>query len=481
MEHDDDFPETREIAMTNRTLAAVLDATEDAMVMYDASGRVVFANGKFETLCGRSGAELRGTPSKVLAHTLGERFRTPRVADFEAGFVVGDTGNLVEDRQAAEGAGLFYRFTVSVRGREEDEPGRLEIYRNVSRDIEVQRMRAEVVRLRGKLERTHSFGEMVGGSRRMREVYALIRQAASRDVTVLLRGETGTGKELVAGSFHANSARRDGPFLAISCAAIPEGLVDSELFGHRKGAFTGAAEDRRGAFERARGGTLFLNEIGDMRPTTQVKLLRVLRDLEFQRVGGTRLRQADVRVIAATNRNLEEAVQKGEFRHDLFHRLSVFPVTVPPLRERREDIPLLADHFLKRLARRAGKSIEGLSTAAMQLLLQYGWPGNVRELKNVMQRAVRLEASEVLQADSLPRRLTLTDAGSDAASYGYKREIRALTAMEREAISEALEISGNNIAAASRGLGINRATLYRKMKKYDLRPRRRAGRGVPGP
>ena len=465
--------QSRETATANRTLEAVLDATEDAMVMYDGSGRVVFANRTFERLCGHSRADLRGMPPRRLAATLGKRFRKPRATDVEAGFVVGGTRSLVEDiRRRDKGQGLFYRFTAAVNGGEKGETGRLEVYRNVSMDIEVQKMRAEVVRLRGKLEKTHSFGEMVGGSRKMREVYASIRHGASSDATVLVRGETGTGKELVAKSFHANSARKAGPFLAVQCAALPEGLAESKLFGHRKGAFTGAVADRRGAFEQARGGTLFLDEIGDMRPGTQVKLLRVLRDLEFRRVGGTRLRRADVRIIAATNRDLEQAVLEGEFRRDLFHRLSVYPVHVPPLRERREDIPLLADHFLKKHARHVGRSIAGVSTAALQLLLQYDWPGNVRELANIMQRAVLLEASDVLQAGSLPRQLTFAVETGRASARRGGRVIRTLAALEREAVAEAMDISGHNIAAASRGLGINRATLYRKLEKYGLRRRK---------
>lgn len=460
---------SREISSSNRTLKAVLDATEDAMVMYEASGRVAFANRRFEELCGLGEADLRGMPPEALAAKLDERFRRPRAADVDMGFAVAAGSDLVEKvRPPGGGLGLFYRFMASVKGKR-GETGRLEVYRDVSKDIEVRRMRAEVVRLRGELQTTHSFGEIVGGSQGIREVYGLIRQAASSDVTVLVRGETGTGKELVAKSFHANSARGDGPFLAVDCVAIPDGLIESELFGHRKGSFTGATESKLGAFERARGGTLFLDEVGDMPPDAQMKLLRVLQELEFRRVGGTRLRKADVRVIAATNRDLEEAVRTGAFRRDLFYRLSVFPVTVPPLRDRREDIPLLADHFLKEQARHAGKPIAGLSVAAMQLLLHYDWPGNVRELANVMARAVLLERTDVLHADSLPQRLSPAAETRAAAADGDRPGIRTLAAVERQALATALDISGDNITAAARGLGISRATLYRKLKKYGLR------------
>ena len=459
---------SREIAASNKTLEAVLDSTEDAMVMFDVSGRVAFANSTFERLSGLRERELTAMPSRAVAGKLRERFREPSVADVEAGFVATGTSGLVEEvAPEGGGLGLFYRSTMTVTEGTE-KIGRLEVYRNVSKDIEVQRMKAEVMRLRGELEKTQSFGEMVGGSRRMREVYGLIRQAAASDVTVLIRGETGTGKELVARSFHENSARVEGPFLAINCATIPEGLIESELFGHRKGSFTGATAERRGAFERARDGTLFLDEIADMRPDLQAKLLRVLQEREFQRVGGTRLRKANVRVIAATNRNLEQAVGEGGFRQDLFYRLSAFPVTIPPLRERREDIPLLARHFLKRRARRAGTEIGGISTAAMRLLLQYDWPGNVRELSNAIRRAVLLETTDVIQAGSLPRRLTAAVERGDA-DRRRPPGLRTLAAVERETLVDALEVSEGNISTAARGLGVSRATLYRKLRKHGLR------------
>ena len=460
---------TREIAASKRTLEAVLDATDDAMVMFDPAGRVVFGNRGFEKLCGLEGGNLVGMRSGVVAEKLEERFREPEASDVEAGFMVGGDSSLVEEVNPEKDAlALFYRSSAVVKDVAGTALGSLEVYRNVSKDIEVQRMKAEVMRLRGELKKTHSFGDMVGGSRRMREVYGLIRQAAATDVTVLVRGETGTGKELVAKAFHENGERRDGPFVAINCAAIPGELVESELFGHEKGAFTGATARRRGAFERASGGTLFLDEIGDMRPDLQIKLVRVLQEREFNRVGGGETIVADVRVIAATNRDLETSVKEGTFRQDLFYRLSVFPVTMPALRERREDIPLLAGHFLSREAAREGKSIDGLSTAAVRLLIQYDWPGNVRELANAIQRAVVLETADVLQAESLPRRLaTAGDGGSDVEAG--EGGIRTLASIEREALASALEHTGNNVAAAARGLGIDRSTLYRKLKRHGLR------------
>ena len=461
---------SEEIAASNRTLEAVLDATEDAMVMLDESGRLVLANRRFEQISGLAEEEMTAMPSKMLASKLQQWFRKPDAGDVQAGLRGDGTGGLVERTGPKELRGLFHRSKSAVRGAGGDIVGRLEVFRDLSKDIEVQRMKGEVMRLRGELETTHSFGEMVGGSRGMRELYGLIRQAAASDVTVLIRGETGTGKELVAKSFHAHGPRRGGPFLAVNCAAIPEGLIESELFGHREGSFTGASAHRRGAFERAAGGTLFLDEIGDMQPALQAKLLRVLQEREFQRVGGSRIRKADVRVLAATNRDLERDVEAGEFRQDLFHRLSVFPVTIPPLRDRREDIPMLASHFLKVHAREAGKEIDGVSTAAMRLLLQYDWPGNVRELTNVLERAVLLETSEVVQAGSLPRRLCET---VDVVTVGGppESEPRSWAEIERQALVDALEAAGYNISEAARLLEINRSTLYRKLRKHGLNPR----------
>lgn len=325
-------------------------------------------------------------------------------------------------------------------------------------------MKVEVLGLRAEFETTCSFDGIVGDSPGMREVYALMEQAVDSDITVLIRGETGTGKELVAKSFHFSGPRKTGPFMAINCSAIPETLIESELFGHERGAFTGATRQKIGLFEYAKGGTVFLDEIGDMPLTLQSKLLRVLQEREILRIGGTAFVQVgDVRVIAATNMNLEAAVKAGAFREDLFYRLAVFPVVIPPLRERREDIPLLVDHFLKKHAERLGKTVGGFSGAALHAVLQYDWPGNVRELENAIERAILLEKSEVLQADSLPSALLPT-----AAAERREPAILPMEEVERRAIAHALEVSGWNVADAARALGLNRVTLYRKLKKYDL-------------
>ena len=351
--------------------------------------------------------------------------------------------------------------------------GHLVVYRDVSRDVEIEQMKAEVLRLRTELEATYSFDGIVGDSPEMRQMYALMHQAVDSDATVLIHGESGTGKELVARSFHFDGPRRHAPFLAVNCAAIPETLIESELFGHEEGAFTDATSQRIGVFERARGGTLLLDEIGDMPMVLQAKLLRVLQEREIQRVGGTDAIPVDVRVIASTNKDLEEAVQAGAFRDDLFYRLAVFPIAVPPLRERREDIPLLANHFLKKHAKRLGKSVSGFSNAALRAVFQYDWPGNVREMENAIERAILLETSRVLQVHNLSPMVV-----SQSVPRAAPAAILSLAETERQAIAQAYDRAAHNVAEAARALGVNRTTLYRKLKRYGLLAGRKTNRSA---
>ena len=344
--------------------------------------------------------------------------------------------------------------------------GAILVFRDITKEIEAEQMKAELQRLRTELETTSLFPSLIGTSSVMQDIYKLMDQAAESDITVLIHGKSGTGKELVANSLHANSPRKDEEFVALDCAAIPETLIESELFGHERGAFTGATTQRIGAFERANGGTLFLDEIGDMPYILQGKLLRVLQEREIQRVGGTTSIPIDIRVITATNRDLEHSVNVGKFREDLFYRIAAFPITIPPLRERREDIPLLAKHFLDKYATQAGKSISDISTLALQLLLQYDWPGNVRELENAIARAVLLETTGVLQAGNLPSQLSPVIALESDLSTPMA--ILPLAEIERQTLIHALEATGNNMTQAAQALGIGRVTLYRKLKKYNI-------------
>ena len=458
----------RELTGSNQRLEAVLDATGDALAMYDADGNLMFANRRYENVLDLTKSELKRMSPKAFMARYKEKFREPDLPDVAGRFALGGSGKLVE--KASEGKvpreRLYYRSVAQVYDVQGDVIGDLYVYRDVSREIEVEQMKAEVLRLRTELETTYSFSGMVGASAPMQQVYALVKQAAESDITVLIEGESGTGKELVAKSFHFNSLRKDAPFLAINCAAIPEALIESELFGHEQGAFTGATKRRAGIFERADGGTVFLDEIGDMHVSLQTKLLRFLQEREVQRVGSSTPISVDVRLVAATNRNLEAAVKEGTFREDLFYRVSVFPIEIPPLRERREDIPLLAKHFLEKHTEKADKSISGISTASLRLMLQYDWPGNVRELENAIERAVLLEASDVLQVNNLPSQLSpIVDSRRDPAA---PTAVLPLEEVERQALVHALEASGGNVTVAARALGLGRATLYRKLKKYDL-------------
>lgn len=458
----------RQLTTSHDRLEAVLDATGDALAMYDVSGNLVFANRRYERVLDVTKSELKKMSPKAFSERFNERFREPDLTDMEGRFIFGSKGKIVERAEAGKlpSERLFYRSVAPVSDVKGDVIGDLYVYRDVSREIQVERMKAEVLRLRTELKTTYSFSGMVGSSAPMQQVYELVKQAAESDITVLIQGESGTGKELVAKSFHFNSLRKKGPFQAVNCAAIPEALIESELFGHEEGAFTGATKRRIGIFERAVGGTVFLDEIGDMDLALQAKLLRVLQEREIQRVGTTTPIPVDIRLVAATNKDLEAAVKNGRFREDLFYRISVFPIAIPPLRERREDIPLLAKHFLEKHTKRNGKSITGISTATLRMLLQYDWPGNVRELENAIERAVLLETDDVLQVKNMPPQLSpIVDAGKGGAA---PTSILPLAEVERQALVNALEASDNNVTEAARALGLGRATMYRKLKKYDL-------------
>jgi transcriptional regulator with GAF, ATPase, and Fis domain len=304
---------------------------------------------------------------------------------------------------------------------------------------------------------------MIGESPRMREVYRVIERIAPAEATVLIRGESGTGKELVAHAIHNNSERRDKQFVAINCAVLSETLLESELFGYEKGAFTGAVAQKRGRLEVANGGTLFLDEVGELTPATQSKLLRVLQERQFERVGGTRTIDVDVRIIAATNRNLEEAIKDGTFRQDLYYRLNVISLTLPALRERREDIPLLACHFVAKYSKKCKRLVSGISPETRECLLRYDWPGNVRELENAIERAVVLGNSDVIMPDDLPETL-LTIAPVPASNFH-----EAVLEMKKQYILRTLEQTSGNYTEAAKQLGIHPTNLHRLIRTLGLK------------
>jgi DNA-binding NtrC family response regulator len=360
---------------------------------------------------------------------------------------------------------------------------------NVEKAIEMHTMVNKIQRLQGELKKTYSYKNIVGQSEPMRQIFGQIDEVSGININVFIGGESGTGKELVAKAIHFNSTYKTGNFVAINCGAIPEMLQENEFFGHEKGAFTGADDSRQGKLEAAKGGTLFLDEIGEMSPKMQVKLLRFLQDKSFERVGGTKKIHVDLRIISATNRNLEDAVKEGRFREDLYYRLMVYLISLPPLRVRKEDIPLLINHFLKKYKSEISKNISTVSSHALEALVSYPWPGNVRQLENEIYRAMVTTQTNRVQIENLSPEIQklregYVDQENQFVPYLVNREKKLssfnthsqpisptlsgtkFNEIEKNAIIEALDKANGNIPQAAKALGISRATFYRKIKKY---------------
>jgi transcriptional regulator with GAF, ATPase, and Fis domain len=371
--------------------------------------------------------------------------------------------------QAADGS---YHWVLARFNPVRDEHGQIMRWYVAATDIDErkraeERLQHENVALRDEIDKTSMFEEIVGTSPALQTVISHISKVAPSDSTVLLTGETGTGKELVARAIHRRSNRKSRAFISVNCAAIPRDLIASELFGHEKGAFTGATQQRSGRFELANGGTIFLDEVGELPAETQIALLCVLQEHEFERVGGTRQIRVDVRVIAATNRDLQDAIREGSFRSDLFYRLNVFPIEIPPLRERREDIPLLVEYFIDRYARKTGKYIRDINKKTLELLESYPWPGNIRELQNVIERSVLLCETEIFSIDEswLPQQPPLAEPKNQIELS------QSLLAQEKNMIEAALKESRGRVfgpSGAAANLGIPRSTLESKIRSLKI-------------
>ncbi|MFZ2654890.1 MAG: sigma 54-interacting transcriptional regulator [Victivallales bacterium] len=334
---------------------------------------------------------------------------------------------------------------------------------------EKDQLRNENERLRHELGVQFHPSNIIGNCSSMKAVYAMIAQVADSQATVLIRGESGTGKELVARAIHYASPRKSGAFIAVNCAALPENLIESELFGHEKGSFTGALQQRKGRFEIANGGTLFLDEIGDISQPVQVKLLRVLQERVFERVGGHELVESNVRIIAATSRNLEEAIQENKFREDLYYRLNVFPIILPALKERKSDIILLADHFLDKYNKMYNKNVRRISTPAINMMVAYHWPGNVRELENSIERAVLVTTNDVVNAYDLPPSLqTAQESGTSIVSEEGASFETMVASFEKELIVDSLKNNRWNVAAAARALKTTQRIMHYKIGKLNI-------------
>jgi DNA-binding NtrC family response regulator len=373
--------------------------------------------------------------------------------------------------------GAFHYFIKQAKNEE--------IKLVVRRALEMQRLRNENKTLRYELRRSQGTRKIIGKSQKIQEVFETVRKVAKSDSTILLCGESGTGKELFAREIHRASRRAEGPFVSINCGALPENLLESELFGHVKGSFTGAIRDKEGLFTVATGGTFLLDEVGETSQSIQVKLLRVLQERETIPVGGQKPIKVDVRVIAATNADLEKYVERGIFRADLFYRLNVIPIVLPTLRDRPEDIPTLVEYFLKEYCRIAERSVLPIDDDALEALCRYDWPGNVRELENVIERAVILEEEDRIRLESLPERVVIGRRGSSAmppaalpADIAAQRAAGTLEDIERGYLMKVLEDTGWQKKKASTILGINSSTLYRKIQRYGLLPKN-AGMAPP--
>lgn len=375
----------------------------------------------------------------------------------------------VEKAVKAMQAGAFNYLTKPFKNDE--------LIANIKKAIDHYSVLRENVRLRDEVRERYGFGRMIGKNKQMQQLYTVIEKIAPTGASVLITGESGTGKELVARALHDNSPKKNNPFISVNCAALPESLLESELFGHEKGSFTGAISQRKGRFELADGGTLFLDEIGEMALGLQAKLLRILQEKTFQRVGGSNEISVDVRIVAATNKDLKEEVEKGQFREDLYYRLNVLHLHLPPLRERRDDVPLLVDHFVKKFAKRLNKPKLAVSPNALRFLSMQAWEGNIRELENTIERAsILCSGNTILQEDVLPDTNGIIPPSSVASNFNPDdfvppgtRLPELLDAIEEQALINALEKSDNVQTEAAKILGITKSLLQYKMKKFNIK------------
>lgn len=332
----------------------------------------------------------------------------------------------------------------------------------------------ELENLKENVKKEYSFDNIVSADGKMQDVFKLVSKVLNNDITVLIYGESGTGKELIARAIHYNGKRKDKPFIVVNCASIPRELLESELFGHEKGSFTGAHQRKLGKFELANGGTLFLDEVGELEMLLQAKLLRVIQEKEFERVGGTELIKTDVRILSATNRDLRQAVERKEFREDLYYRLNSFPISIPPLRYRKGDIIVLAQHFLDTFNKKLNKNSKGFSKKALKLIYEYNWPGNIREMENTIERCLIIAEKEVIEVDDLPPHIRAAESVNTTEISGALFSDDAIVPFEKlkeEAIRHALKITEGNIVEAAKKLQLGRATIYRLMEKYNIENR----------
>ncbi|MBI2414180.1 MAG: sigma 54-interacting transcriptional regulator [Deltaproteobacteria bacterium] len=434
---------------------AILNSIADGVVVIGLNHKILFVNRAAKEILGRAGADDLLNCAKcsdVMGHsacTFGCLINTTiktgeHLYNYEAVFEAGDRKVTLSIN------------TALLKDKNDNVIGGIEIFRDVSL----------IKELKDELKGKYSFENVVGKDHKMHEVFELLKEVAPTKATVLIEGETGTGKELIANAIHHNSPRSNGPLVKVNCAALSEGLLESELFGHVKGSFTGAIADKLGRFETADEGTIFLDEIGDITPHTQVRLLRVLQEGEFERVGGTKTIKVNVRVIAATNKDLKAAVRRGEFREDLYYRLKIVPIQLPALRERKKDIPLLVRHFIDKFNKEMGMEITNISPNAMELLMEYDYPGNIRELEHVIEHAFVRCPGKTLSTEHFPK--DIQELKSKGALSNVIREPEPMKALERQVIVNALDETGWKYNDAASLLKMSRTTLWRRMKELQI-------------
>ena len=438
----------------------ILDSIADGVFTVDQQGRITSFNKAAERITGFSEEEAIGQYCHEIfrANTCFEACPLKHTAETAETIVNLEVNILNRDNKEIP----ISISTAVVRDESGNVVGAVETFRDLSL----------IKELRKEISGSYSFQDILGRSKPMLELFQILPDISKSDATVLLEGESGTGKELFAAAIHNLSNRRGKPFIKVNCAALPETLLESELFGYKKGAFTDARRDKPGRFLQAHGGTILLDEIGDMSKGTQVKLLRVLEQKEYEPLGSTKTERVDVRIITATNRDLMEMMHRRAFREDLFFRINVIRLNIPPLRERREDIPLLLEHFIERVNLKQSKQIKKLSPSALRILLNYDFPGNVRELENVIEHAIILTKGIEIQPRNLPSYLKSKERESLArANISEEQDLAVLERVEHDLIASALERNGGNTAATARELGIHRSTLWRKMKRYGIATR----------
>ncbi len=456
---------TAELAISEHRLRAILSALPDLVFLVDEDGRYLEILSSANPLLAKTAEELKGrlfhdifpkSTADAFLNLVRSTLQSQSMQQLEYQLTVPAGDRWFEGRTAVLPVDITEKRCVVFTARD------------ISDTKRAEELESQNVYLREALNLERSFGDIVGGSDAMRAVFKSIEMVAPTDSTVLILGETGTGKELMASAIHEASRRRRGVMVKVNCAALPPALVESELFGHERGAFTGAVQQKKGRFELAHRGTIFLDEVGELPLEMQAKLLRVLQEQELERLGGTQTIKVDVRVVAATNRDLSEAVRTGAFRADLFYRLNIFPVRMPPLRERLHDIPLLAAHFVRQFAQRMGKPVRRLAPGTLERLARYEWPGNVRELANVLERAVILSSGTVIQDEHIgPLAISPSAAQNHSAGFPTLEEV------ERQHLLRALEQTGGVLAGpngAARLLGLSRSTAWSRMRKLGIKP-----------